>query len=440
MARISFESLLKNPLVLGLLGTEMTGNLAKSYTEAQNQQRAEEEQQAKKLETIGQAGGAEPTGTERGMFGKLAAKTGLIPEQAPLTQYENAAYQVGATARATAQQGLVDAAIAKRSIIGPGQSWLNFSKDFTAKTGLQLPDLSAPTPKEVKEGQGGKIVWYAKDGKERDIVTPYVPGTTIFAPPGYSAAKLPRPPISEAEKVDTAGKEAYARGKAGEKVYFEGDAAMPIHNTVMYDADMNPVTKKGMTREQVLAAGGAAYSPKEQDSIAEAKGLDKQFDDLRRIINAKLLSSSDGSFQTRAGANQVALNAAAGKYQVFGVGMKATDPDAFNLVYAPNVLSIRLARLMTQQRLNQREIDTVSQYIGGLSGKSREVALDNLNKAQEFVDLRLRKRIKASADDTAGKIGRDYATSFWGEAPEAPPEAPIEQPPEEPEEPEEAAP
>ena len=440
MAKISFGSLLKNPLVLGLLGTEVASNLSQSYMTAEQERQKQEQFQAEKAQTIGQATGIAPTSMPTTGLRGLFSKIGLASPTEPLTPYEEAAGQVGATARATAQQGLVDAAIAKRSIIGPGQSWINFSKDFTAKTGLQLPDLSAPTPKEIKEGQGGKIVWYAKDGKERDIVTPYVPGTTIFAPPGYSAAKLPRPPISEEEKVDTAGKEAYARGKAGEKVYFEGDAAMPMHNTVMYDADMNPVTKKGMTREQVLAAGGAAYGPKEQDSIAEAKGLDKQFDDLRRIINAKLLPSSDGSFQTRAGANQVALNAAAGKYQVFGVGMKATDPDAFNLVYAPNVLSIRLARLMTQQRLNQREIDTVSQYIGGLSGKSREVALDNLNKAQEFVDLRLRKRIKASADDTAGKLGRDYATSFWGEVPEAPPEAPIEQPPEEPEEPEEATP
>jgi hypothetical protein len=421
-SKVSFGSLLRDPLVLGVLGAEVGTNLVGSYMTAEKERQEEEKFQAEKSQVIGQATGVAPTTVPTTGIKSVFSKIGLASPTQPATPYELAAGQAGVMSRKALQMQAIDAAIAKRPIVGPGEGWQNFAKQFTEQTGLTLPDLSKPTPKELKDGQGGRLIFYSRDGKSQDMAVPYRPGTTVFAPPGMSLSKPGQPRESEEEKVRTAGEMAEARGRAGEKVYFEGDAAMPYHNQVMYDADMNPITTKGQTREEVLRNGGAAYGPKEIASIQDAKGLDKQLDDIQKIVDTRLVSSSDPNFQAKRITNHLAIIADS---------HLSTDSDAYALYNAPSVLAIQLTRLMAQQRMNQQEINAVNKRLGNLSSQSREVATANIKWARDFVDGKLRPRIKASADNGAAEMGRDYANGFWGEAPEAPAEAPgsLDQPP-----------
>jgi hypothetical protein len=328
MAHLSFGSLLKNPLVLGVLATEMTSNLAKSYTEAENNSRAEEAQQTQELDTIAASRGEPITEMPRqGLFGKLASKAGLISPTTPVSPYQLASENLAIQGQQGAQR-----------------------KEQREQKVVDIAQERADAEK-LKAQQGGKqatIINYGAGPGGSDIIEPKVPGATgLFHAPPKPEKSLER--ISE---------EAVARTSGGITGKLNSDIASSP-NPYYDPATGNPV-KKSMTIADARKAGYIPASPKAIQSYQDAKAVTSELDRLDEIAQRRLPDTtgmSDAAKTVVLAKSWATLHAK--------TGFVNTDNEANDIVNASKLPAIQLIHDIQQRYPSQIELRTIEPLLPG---------------------------------------------------------------------------
>jgi hypothetical protein len=356
MARLSFGSLLKNPLVLGVLATEMTSNLAKSYTEAENQSRAEEADQTKQLTEVAGATGKIQTEVPRsGLFGQIGSKLGLVSPNVPLKPYQIAEEGQAVQANEMGQTEAVQKAMQARKELGP-EGWVKYKQSLAEGNAFEkmlagkLPDIPE-TPEEAKakrDTKGATIINYRAGPGGSDIVELKVPGATgLF--------HVPPKPEKSLERI---GEEATARTSGGITGKLNSDIASSPNP--YYDPTTgNPVTKK-MTIAEARKAGYIPASPKAVQSYNDAKAIVSELDRLDAIAQRRLPDTTNMSDTQKAltlGRSWATLHAKTGVVNL--------DNEANDIVNASKLPAIQLIHDIQQRYPSQIELKSIEPLLPG---------------------------------------------------------------------------
>ncbi len=356
MARVGFGTLLKNPLVIGVLATEMTSNLAKSYTEAQNNERADEAAQTEQLKSLAGATGQIQTEVPReGLFGKIGSKLGLVSPNVPLKPYQIAEEGQAIQGNQMAQTEAVQKAMQARKELGP-EGWIKYKQSlaegntFEKMLAGKLPDIPE-TPEEAKakrDTKGSTVIDYGAGPGGKDIIEPKVPGAT-------GNFHVPPKPEKSLERI---GAEATARTSGGITGKLNSDIASspnPYYDPV----SGNPVTKK-MSIAEARKAGYIPASPKAIQSYQDAKTVSSELDRLDAIAQRRLpdtVGMSDGQKAIALGRSWVTLHAR--------TGIVNMDNEANDIVNASKLPAIQLIHDLQQRYPSQIELKSIDPLLPG---------------------------------------------------------------------------
>jgi hypothetical protein len=410
MANISFGSLMKNPLVLGVLATEMTGNLAKSYTEAENQSRAEEALQTEKLKSVAAATGQIQTEVPReGLFGKIGAATGLISPTTPAKPYQIAEEGLAVQGQQAAMQQAVEAAISKRKELGP-EGWQKFKSQlsegnaFQKLLSSQLPDIP-PTPYEKKQaegiGKGATVIEYAQPGSgQQDKVVQKKPGEEAEA--GYSFHVPPKPEKS----LERIGEEAAARTAGGITGKLNSDIASSPNP--YYDPTKGTPVTKSMTIAEARRAGYIPASPKAVQSYNDARTVTSKLDELDAIAQRRLPSTK--------GMNEKMAAIAIGKSWLdltSRTKLLNLDNEANDLVYAGQLPAIQLIHQIQQRYPSTIEMNKIEPLIPGKTD-SRESFHEKVQSLKAYLSSGINQGAREDAGTIIKSEGESAATDWIG--------------------------
>lgn len=410
MSDFSFGSLLKNPLVLGVLATKMTSNLAQSYTEVQNQQRADEAQQTKELSSIaGQTGKITTEVPRSGLFGKIATQFGASPN-VPLKPYQIAEEGAAVQAGQAAQQADVEKLIGLRKELGP-EGWANYKSKLMEGTPYQrklvemAPDIpELPSEKKAQQEQSTSKTIYLPDGSTREISIPkggtYNP-ETVF---GKGASlKAPNKPDKSDEAIES-GAAARTRGGIRGKL----DSSIFASPNPYYDPRTgNPVTKE-MSQRDARKAGMIPASPKAIQSYNDAKSVVSELDRLDEIAQRRLpdtASLSDNMKALAIGKSWATLHAK--------TGILNLDNEANELVNASKLPAIQLIHEIQQRYPSQIELKSITPLLPG-AADDKQSFHDKVVKLKSLLSHGIQQGAREDASSIIGKEGEDAAKDWVG--------------------------
>lgn len=403
MAHLSFGSLLKNPLVLGVLATEMTSNLAKSYTESQNQARADEAEQTKELTEVAGVTGKIQTEVPKTGFGALLSKTGLTSPTTPLKPYQIAEQGQAVQGEQAAMQSQVEDAISKRKELGP-EGWVKFKQSlaegntFQRLLAGQLPDIPQ-TPEETKalrDTKGATVIDYGAGPGGKDIIEPKVAGAT-------GNFHVPPKPEKSLERI---GEEATARTAGGITGKLNSDIASSP-NPYYDPTSGNPVTKK-MTIADARKAGYIPASPKAVQSFQDAKAVTSELDRLDAIAQRRLPDTtgmSDAQKAIALGTSWATLHAK--------TGLVNTDNEANDIVNASKLPAIQLIHDIQQRYPSQIELKSIEPLLPG-PRDSRESFHEKVVRLKSLLSHGINQGAREDAGTIIKSEGESAATDWIG--------------------------